>query len=310
MHDRLARAEPAADHDLGVQPAVPAPRGLAPDHDEQPARVRGGRGGRRRLGLARRRFSSTRRPGSAPARTVTAPPAAPLGRERLDDRGPVVSHSGRSWPPPGAPVAGEHLVGRLGPPLAGPVGRRLGAGPERPPAGRSPASDASTSAACGNSVASPSSTSRISRSYASGQDSVNASPYWKSIAMSRTSIVVPGTLEPNLSVTPSSGCTRMTSWLWPSSSVSVVVERQVRRLLEQDRDLGDPARQPLAGAQVERHAGPAPVLDAQPDRHVRLGGGVRRDVLLLEVADGALAGHPALAGTARGRCRSRCRRAA
>ena len=38
------------------------------------------------------------------------------------------------------------------------------------------AQDASTSALRGNSVASPSSTSRISRSYASGLDSVNASP--------------------------------------------------------------------------------------------------------------------------------------
>ncbi len=51
-------------------------------------------------------------------------------------------------------------------------------------------------------------------------DSVKASPYWKSIVMSRTSIVVPGTFDPNLRVTPSSGCTRMTSWLWPSSSTS------------------------------------------------------------------------------------------
>jgi hypothetical protein len=32
---------------------------------------------------------------------------------------------------------------------------------------------------------------------------------------------LPGTLEPNRSVTPSSGCTLITSWLWPSSSVAV-----------------------------------------------------------------------------------------
>jgi hypothetical protein len=31
----------------------------------------------------------------------------------------------------------------------------------------------------------------------------------------------PGTLEPNRTVTPSSGWTRMTSAFWPSSSVSV-----------------------------------------------------------------------------------------
>lgn len=38
---------------------------------------------------------------------------------------------------------------------------------------------------------------------------------------SRTSIRLPGTLEPNRSVMPSSGCTRMTSAFWPSSSVIV-----------------------------------------------------------------------------------------
>ena len=38
---------------------------------------------------------------------------------------------------------------------------------------------------------------------------------------SRTSIVLPGTLEPNLSVMPSSGCTRITSAFLPSSSVMV-----------------------------------------------------------------------------------------
>jgi hypothetical protein len=38
---------------------------------------------------------------------------------------------------------------------------------------------------------------------------------------SRTSMTLPGTFDPNLRVTPSSGCTRTTSWLLPSSSVSV-----------------------------------------------------------------------------------------
>ena len=40
---------------------------------------------------------------------------------------------------------------------------------------------------------------------------------------SRTSIEVPGTLEPNRTVTPSSGWTRMTRAFWPSSSVCVGV---------------------------------------------------------------------------------------
>ena len=42
------------------------------------------------------------------------------------------------------------------------------------------------------------STSSTSRSYASGLDSVNASPYWKSIVMSRTSIVRAGHLGAEL----------------------------------------------------------------------------------------------------------------
>src|SRR6266571_1658584 len=41
---------------------------------------------------------------------------------------------------------------------------------------------------------------------------------------SRTSMAVPGTLEPNRTVTPSSGCTRITIAFWPSSSVSVLVK--------------------------------------------------------------------------------------
>jgi hypothetical protein len=38
---------------------------------------------------------------------------------------------------------------------------------------------------------------------------------------SRTSMALPGTFEPKRSVMPSSGCTRMTSAFWPSSSVMV-----------------------------------------------------------------------------------------
>ncbi len=71
-------------------------------------------------------------------------------------------------------------------------------------------------------------------------------------------------------------------------------ERQVRRLLEDDRDLGHPARQPLAGAQVERHAGPATGLDVEPDRGIGLGGRRLRDVLLVDVGDDPLPAQPAL----------------
>ena len=38
---------------------------------------------------------------------------------------------------------------------------------------------------------------------------------------SRTSIPLPGTLEPKRRVMPSSGCTRTTRAFWPSSSVIV-----------------------------------------------------------------------------------------
>ena len=261
---------------------------------------------------SRTRFSSTTTTSVSASPLATPPALRRSAGERLDDlaAGGVPQSTCDSCPPPGAAVAGQHLVGRARAPLAGPVRLRRACRPRPPPAGRPPASSASTSAASGNSVRSPISTSSTSRSYASGLDSVNASPYWKSIAMSRTSIVVPGTLEPNLSITPSSGCTRMTSWLLPSISTSCGVERQVRRLLEQHRDLGDPARQPLAGAHVERHPGPAPVLDAQPHRHVRLGGGVRRDVRPPRGSPAPARRPPSPAGTARGRCRRRCRSAA
>ena len=47
-------------------------------------------------------------------------------------------------------------------------------------------------------------------------------------------------------------------------------EGQVRCPLEDQRDLRHPARQSLARAQVERDSGPAPGVDAQPQRGVRL----------------------------------------
>jgi hypothetical protein len=72
-----------------------------------------------------------------------------------------------------------------------------------------------------NSVASPRRQSRISRSYASGLDSVNDSPYAKSMVTSRSSIEVPGTLEPNRTVMPSSGWMRTTKAFCPSSSTAV-----------------------------------------------------------------------------------------
>ena len=67
-------------------------------------------------------------------------------------------------------------------------------------------------------------------------------------------------------------------------------EHRLRRLAEGDRDDPGPLGHPLAGAQVERHAGPAPVVDEALQRDERLGLGVGRDARLVVVA-GVLAAH-------------------
>ena len=75
--------------------------------------------------------------------------------------------------------------------------------------------------------------------------------------------------------------------------MAVLVNGQVGRRLEDDRHLGHAATQALAGAQVERHPGPAAVVDVQRHRGVRLGGRGLADALLLEEADDLLAALPA-----------------
>ena len=70
----------------------------------------------------------------------------------------------------------------------------------------------------------------------------------------------------------------------PDAHRSLLGEPEVRHRAQRDRDLGDLARQALAGAQVERHARPAPVVDLQAQRREGLGARVRRDALLLGVA--------------------------
>ena len=62
-----------------------------------------------------------------------------------------------------------------------------------------------------------------------------------------------------------------------------VAEHRERRLLELDRDLGALDAERLAGAQVERHAGPAPVVDGQLQRGIGLGGAAGLDVLGLAI---------------------------
>ena len=61
-------------------------------------------------------------------------------------------------------------------------------------------------------------------------------------------------------------------------------EHALRRLAERDRDDARALGHALAGAQVERHAGPPPVVDLAPQRDERLGVGVRADAGLVEVA--------------------------
>jgi hypothetical protein len=60
-------------------------------------------------------------------------------------------------------------------------------------------------------------------------------------------------------------------------------ERGVRGRSEDHGHLGDPAAEPLAGAQVERDAGPAAGGDVQPQRRERVRRGPRVDAVLLQV---------------------------
>ena len=120
---------------------------------------------------------------------------------------------------------------------------------------------------------------------------------------SRTSICVPGTLEPKRIVAPSSGWTRITTAFWPKSSSPWSRNKQVGCALEDHGDLRHAAAQALAGAQVERHTGPAPGVDVHPDRRVGLRGGIGRDALFLQVALHFLAALPAAGELPAGRMR-------
>ena len=75
----------------------------------------------------------------------------------------------------------------------------------------------------------------------------------------------------------------ITSWLG-SGRRCQPGEPELRRVLEDQPQLGLRDRQPLAGANEEGNARPAPVLDLEPQRRVRLGGRVRGDPVDAEVA--------------------------
>jgi hypothetical protein len=56
----------------------------------------------------------------------------------------------------------------------------------------------------------------------------------------------------------------------PQSVDRSAMKRRVGRLLETDRNFGIAFRHVLARADVERHAGPAPIVDLKPHRNVGL----------------------------------------
>src|SRR5215211_7954105 len=72
-------------------------------------------------------------------------------------------------------------------------------------------------------------------------------------------------------------------------------DRQMWRPLELEEHLGHPRRQALARADIERDAGPAPVVDVQPQCRIRLGTAERINAGLLPVAGQELPSSPAAA---------------
>jgi len=70
----------------------------------------------------------------------------------------------------------------------------------------------------------------------------------------------PGRFEKNRSEMPSRAGMRQHQQVRPAAGLAVLEQAQ-RRGLELDGDVGDALGQALAGANVKRHAGPAPVLD-------------------------------------------------
>ena len=87
----------------------------------------------------------------------------------------------------------------------------------------------------------------------------------------RMRMLEPGIFAPSDSDTPSLGCMVRISWLGCTPTEPVRLEREVRHRLELHGDLGDLARESLAGAQEDRHARPAPVVDLELERRVGLG---------------------------------------
>ena len=108
----------------------------------------------------------------------------------------------------------------------------------------------------------------------------------------------PGSLVIISSRMPSSGCSRMISRFGCHSAASAgKIENGSGA--ELDDDLGNLLRQPLAGAQVERHVGPAPGAHLGLQRDEGFGRGWLRRAQVGEIARHRLAVDRALACTGR-----------
>src|SRR6266545_7656060 len=98
-------------------------------------------------------------------------------------------------------------------------------------------------------------------------------------------MVGPGTLARKLDVIPPWSPRSNVRWFCSNVSIwTSEISNSCRRLLEADRDHPLPLRQPFAGPEEERDAGPAPVVDLDHAGDERLGVRARVDALVLAVA--------------------------
>ena len=146
----------------------------------------------------------------------------------------------------------------------------------------------------GNSGGSPSSTSRISRSYASGELSGERTAVAEvhrdvTYLHRRAARHLGAEADRHALVGLYADHDRVLAEL----ACCGRLERQVRRALEHDGDLGDALAETLAGTKIERHTGPAAGVDVKPDRRIGLGGRRRVNALLLQVSDDVMRALPA-----------------
>ena len=100
---------------------------------------------------------------------------------------------------------------------------------------------------------------------------------------SESLIFRPGCLAENLMVMPSSGWIRNTIRELGKLALVDVAKQHARCLLELDGNLGLARRHGLARADIERHVGPAPIVDEQLQRDVGFRPALRVDVRRLPI---------------------------